>query len=281
MHPKKNWALRLYLILVCIHPGMLRAADIAFFYALDSDLQSLKGQAQPVGQPVSVCGRSVQRLALGSHRIYAVKMGSGPVETAVSAAALLGRFHCDLAFSIGPAGALDNQLRIGEWREVGATFSYQKGAWTKDGFQAGGEARGTTKESDAPVPPPVIAATPLSIASSADRLSVASGEIFVASSTYREQLRAQTGAQAVDMNLFGLTTACAAAQVPLRSWRIISDRADDGAGDAFRKFVTEYDGAGGRDVAAIIRQLPPDPNSPETYPELKRLLEKTSDNPHS
>ena len=103
-------------------------------------------------------------------------------------------------------------------------------------------------------------------------LKVASGEIFVASSGYRSQLAAATGAQAVDMNLFGLETVCGEQSVPLFSWRIVSDRADDQAGETFRNFVAKYDGAGGRALAEVIRHLPANPSAPESYPELQKLL---------
>jgi len=109
----------------------------------------------------------------------------------------------------------------------------------------------------------------------AKEISVASGEVFVASGSYRQQLREQTHADAVDMNLFGLLTVCADHHVLLLNWRIVSDRADDSAGEDFRKFTQTYDGAGGKAVAELIRHLPPNPNSPESYPELQKLLQPT------
>ena len=74
------------------------------------------------------------------------------------------------------------------------------------------------------------------------------------------------------MNLFGLATVCADHQLPLTCWRIASDRADDNASEDFRKFVAGYDGAGGKAVAEIIKNLPANPNSPDTYQNIKKLL---------
>ena len=91
----------------------VRADTIAFFYALDADLQSLKSAAPELGQAASIGSRSVQRLRLGPHTIYAIKMGSGAVETAASAQALLTRNRCDWAFSLGPAGALTDSIPTG------------------------------------------------------------------------------------------------------------------------------------------------------------------------
>jgi len=105
-----------------------------------------------------------------------------------------------------------------------------------------------------------------------DTFKVASGEVFVASQDYRSQLHETTGADAVDMNLFGLVSACNDNRLPLICWRVVSDRADDQASEDFRKFVGTYDGAGGKAVAKVIEALPDDPSSPVTYPNINRAL---------
>ena len=76
------------------------------------------------------------------------------------------------------------------------------------------------------------------------------------------------------MNLFGLLTVCAGHHLSLINWRIVSDKADDKAGEDFRKFTETYDGAGGKALAELIRNLPPNPNSAESYPELNKLLKQ-------
>ena len=66
-------------------------------------------------QAVKIGERAIQVVSLGKHKVYAIKMGSGAVETAVSAQALLARFRCDRAYSLGPVGALSDELTIGKW----------------------------------------------------------------------------------------------------------------------------------------------------------------------
>ena len=105
-------------------------------------------------------------------------------------------------------------------------------------------------------------------------MAVASGEVFIASASYRAELHAATRAEAVDMNLFGLVTACANHQVPLVCWRIVSDRADETASEDFRAFAERYDGTGGRVLAEFIKALPANPNAPESYDKLRELLGK-------
>ena len=243
----------------------VKADTIAFFYALDADFQTLKANAQSVGQPLKVGSRNIAVLQIASHRVYAVKMGSGAVETAASAQALLSRVKCDAAYSVGPVGAISDTIKTGAWYRVSEVINYQKGSWNKAGFQLSPTANTkmgtTTFQTNLPA-----------LFTNVPSLKIASGEIFVASDNYRTQLHQTTGADAVDMNLFGLLTVCADHQLPIQCWRIASDRANDNASEDFKQFVTAYDGAGGKAVADIIKNLPANPNSPESYPNLRRLL---------
>lgn len=240
------------------------ADTVAFFYALDKDFETLKAEAQPIGQSVKVGSRTIPVLSLNSHRVYAVKMGAGAVETATSAQALLARVHCDEAFSTGPVGELSDKLKVGVWYQVGEIVAYQKGSWTKTGFQLTENATLNLTN-----PPPKNLPE---LFQKLDSIKVASGEIFVASDNYRAQLRETTGADAVDMNLFGLVTVCADHKLPLTCWRVVSDHANDNASSDFKSFVAGYDGAGGNAVAEIIKNLPANPNLPESYPNLRKIL---------
>lgn len=244
------------------------ADAIAFFYALDKDFETLKVEAQPAGQSVKVGSRSIAVLQIASHRMYAVKMGSGAVETATSAQALLAHIHCDEAFSVGPVGELSDKLKVGTWCQVGEVIGYQKGSWTKTGFQLSTNAEWKLTN--------VFTTNLPDLFQKRDKIKIASGEIFVASDNYRAQLHETSGADAVDMNLFGLVTVCADHRLPLICWRIVSDHADDNASDDFKKFVANYDGAGGKTVAEIIKNLPANPNSPEAYPNLRKILSELS-----
>ena len=247
-------------------PRNAEAENVAFFYALDQDFQALKSQTQPVGQPLKSGGRTISVLQLKSHRVYAVKMGSGAVETALSAQALLARVHCEVAFSVGPVGSLSDKSRVGSWLRVREVVPYQKGAWTKMGFQMPSSATlSLTNEMPMKLTLPELFIN-------LDNVKVASGEVFVSSDDYRAQLRETTGAEVVDMNLFGLVTACQDNHLPLVCWRVISDLANDQASEDFRKFASTYDGAGGKAVEKIIEALPADPNSPAAYPNINRVL---------
>src|SRR5258707_9194175 len=158
---------------------LARGDNIAFFYALEQDFQSLKAQGQEVGQPLKAGVRSIAVLELGIHRVYAVKMGSGAVETAASTQALLAKVRCDAAFSVGVVGGLADKLRTGSWYRVSEVISYQRGSWTRNGFQLSSSAA-LDQKSDYPTKgtlPVLFQNVPM--------IKVASGEVFVASDNYR------------------------------------------------------------------------------------------------
>jgi nucleoside phosphorylase len=249
---------------ICLLAVSTQADTIAFCYALDKDFQTLKAGARSIGQPSKVGCHSLAVLQIASHRVYAVKMGSGAVETATSVQALLARVPCDRAFSVGPVGAISDQIQTGRWYRVESIVCYQKGSWTKTGFQLSANAN-LTNNSTSPTNLPRLF-------QNIKGITVASGEIFVASDNYRDVLRETTGAEAVDMNLFGLTTVCAEHHLPLTSWRVVSDHADNNASEDFKKFVANYDGAGGKAVAEIIKHLPANLNSPSAYPNINKIL---------
>ncbi len=257
----------IFLLLLALLLQALRGPSetVAFFYALDQDFQTLKTNGTPAGAPLKVGSRNIASLQLQTHRVYAVKMGSGAVETAASAQALLARVRCDLAFSVGPVGALSDALPVGSWHTVTNVVAYQKGAWTANGFQPSPTSPMVLEPNAAALKLPALFTTNAPIA-------VASGEMFIASSGQRQQLHESTGADAVDMNLFGLTTVCADHRVPLFCWRVVSDQADDNASEAFKKFATSYNGAGGQAIAEIIATLPANSNSPAAYPNLIKAL---------
>lgn len=233
---------------------------IGFFYALDADLQGLKTLAREMGQSYKVGTRSIQRLQLDTHIIYAVKMGSGAVETAASAQALMSRFRCDWAFSLGPAGALSEVVQTGCWYRVDRVRAWQRGKT---------DLTWNTDWSRLPVTnmPAILHTT--------STISVASGEQFIDTTGERERLRALTQADIVDMNSFGLALVCSDHGVSLFSWKIISDHADEHAEETFRSFISTYSGEGGRALAEIIQALPANPNDPATYPNIERLLRNT------
>ena len=254
----------LALALLVVFPGSVRSDTLAFFYALDADLRGLKTAAQELGQSAAVGTRSIQRLRLGTHTIYAVKMGSGAAETAASAQALLARNRCDWAFSLGPAGALADTVVPGGWYKAGRVVAWQHGS-----SASAAPADFPSWDTDWARFPATRVPPPLSTTST---VCIASGEQFIATSGDRDRLQALSQADAVDMNGYGLALVCADHGVPLFSWKVVSDRADEEAAESFKAFIAAYSGEGGRALAEVIRSLPPNPNDPSSYPAIEKFL---------
>ncbi len=250
----------LAVVMFALAGGCTRADNIAVFPALDADMKALSEAGTLLGDPVLVGTRKIQRLQIGPHRVYAALMGSGCVETAVTAEALLARFRCDRAFSIGPAGGLTETAATGSW-------------WRVSECVAQGKSGGAGSSGQ---PLPFNAATgdwklPGLLARAAEARLV-SGEVFIQSAAQRESLATASGAVLVDMNSHGLHAACANHAVPLHVWRVVSDSADERAGETFRAFTASYDGAGGRALAELIAALPASRDAAGSYPGIRRLL---------
>lgn len=241
------------------------ASSIALFHALDEDISTLKKEGATQVRSFSVGDTSILHLALQGHSIYAVKMGSGCVQTSVSAQALLAKQKCDLAISIGPVGDIKGTLDPQSWYLVNKVVSWQRGSHGDTGFVAHREA---TQNLTLGLAEPKVQEPYANL----PKLSVASGEVFVASDSFRCDLASQSKCDAVDMNLFGLLAVLNSHKVVGIHLRIPSDKADSKAGEDFRKFTENYEGDGGRLVAQIIRALPEDKTSPNAHKALRNLF---------
>jgi len=240
--------------------SVAKADTIAVLLALEADLKSLTAAGTSVGQPTAIGTRKVQRLQIGNHRVFAALMGSGCVETAVTAEGLLTRHRCDLALSLGPAGGLVEEAKAGTWWRVSGSLVQGKNA-----------GDGSTGKPHLTSELPSTWALPELLRKAKPAL-LSSGETFINTTGQRQSL-ASSGASLVDMNTHGLHAACINHDVPLHIWRVVSDNADEQAGETFKTFVKTYDGAGGSALAQLIKDLPANPKAAGSYPGIRKLLE--------
>ncbi len=234
--------------------------NIAFFYAMDADWKSLCEGMEATPSVRQWGGRTIFEINAGPDRILAVKMESGCVQSAISAQAVLTFRKIDLAVSVGPVGSLSPDLKIGEWAVVDRIIPWQKQSVQSIDLKParGVESQNASVRSDRIV--------------HLRKISVASGEQFVASLEIREEIYRSTGCLSIDMNLFGLATALSVNGVPAIHLRVVSDRADERARADFERFVENYAGEGGRMTAEMIKSLPADMTQPSQHPGLRKLL---------
>lgn len=246
---------------------MVRADTIGVLVALEADLSALRAACDADEGVLAVGSRKIARLKIAGHDVRAVKMGSGCVETALSAQALLARTACDLVISVGPAGGISDAATTGAWYRVDRVVFADRGTDSATGFRLNEQAA-----TELEWRPEWTAANPDAVWNQ-PAVALASGERFIAAEAARSRLHALTGAALVDMNSAGLAAACRDHNVPLVILRVVSDQADEQAGERFRGFVDQYQGEGGQLAARFIRHLPPNPANPSSYPEIRRLLE--------
>lgn len=255
----------LFIFITGFHLSTLGGNRIAYFFALDEDIASFQMNASPPISSIPVGDVVVHQYSVDGKRVYAAKMGSGCVRTAATAQAVLTRFPCDLVISTGPAGGIGGAGEIGQWRRVERVVAYQSGSHTSTGKQL-------SRSSEFHLDHGRLAHA-LGSLSELPTASVASGERFIASNAYRDEIASQYDCDLVDMNLFGLLMVIQSRDLPSVHLRVISDFANDQASAEFRSFSEDYDGRGGELACAWIRRLPADPCSPMQYENLRRLLE--------
>lgn len=253
-------------------PCQTSAAEVGLLYALEEDWKSFAFKAGGSPQVRTSGQRQIFVLQAGPHRVRAVKMGSGNVETAVSVTALLATGRCDWVISLGPCGGLAPELTPG--RLVLAT---RMAAW-----QASPGGPVVPLPFPAPLAPllPEVVDQPGTFTFSAGGkgadlqwagVRVASGERFVEAA--EDRAAASAVGQVVEMNLAGAVGALNNYNVPGLHLRVISDRADADAKQNFAAFLTSYDGKLGSMAYDLILASKPDPTAPTTYPTLRELVQ--------
>jgi adenosylhomocysteine nucleosidase len=238
------------------------ADTVAFLYALDADLETLKAGEPSNVRAINSGGTIIQEFPVGKHKVRATKMGAGNIETAINTANLLGRFPADVLISVGPCGALDDALPVKSWHRVDTVIGYQRGTFGAAGWVQAPSAR--------------VEVYPLpdaqKIAGASSQISLASGDAFVTNPAERERIRILSNSNAIDMNSFGLVLVCRQTRTPVMIWRIVSDHADATAGEDFKSFVKGYEGEGGRMVREFLLNMPASPLSPEKYDNIRELM---------
>lgn len=237
-------------------PRILFGDSVALFYALDKDLEVVREELTEKTSH-AVGDRTVHEFRKDGHEIYAIKMGSGCITTAVSTTSLLMKFPVDHAFSLGPAAGIAEFTEVGAWYFVETHASYQIGSVKQGGFVPSGQKTRL-------VNPEIRGVLPA---------TATSGERFIASTSERNRLAALTGAQLLEMNLEGLIQPTQSFGVPLICIRVISDLGDNDASSDFARFLDGYDGDGASLFLEWLNSLPPNLDSLDAHKNLKNLFE--------
>jgi len=208
---------------------------------------------------------SIHQFTVQGHLVYVVKMESGSMRTGINTEALLAKYPCDVLLSTGVVGALVNNLEIGEWLKITKVVAWQKGSYTQGGFNLDSKATLLVENSEISTAIPAIWEGLRSASS-------ASGDAFIGSDNFRDELASTTGSSTVDMNLYGMLSAVNNHRLNSYHFRVVSDLADDNASSDFSRFVNDYDGVGGKAAYEWISRLADDLTSPQSHNHLQRIL---------
>lgn len=243
---------------VLLGARLASGSNVGWFYALDADKSVFEKEAGPPVRVVSVAGGTrLSEYQIGNHKVYAAKMGSGCVNTAVTVSRVTALHSLDYVISTGPAGTLGGNAKPGEWLRIVQVIPWQKcddRAWLSLENAAGPKDWPDGRWFRMP------------------RAVLASGETFVSSTGQRTEIAREFSADIVEMNAYGLLGALEGMHCKVMILRVVSDRADESAADDFSRFSQSYDGDGGRIVAGIVKSLPIDQTDPAAHEALKQLL---------
>jgi nucleoside phosphorylase len=110
-------------------------ADTAILVALPSEQSALSREVRVVGQPVEI---AQHKISIGYHKgekLYIVRTGAGNLNSAMVTQALLTRYRIDRVISIGVAGNLNDEWKVGDLLVVTNVVNHQEGKETPGGFE--------------------------------------------------------------------------------------------------------------------------------------------------
>ncbi len=229
-------------------------ADTAILVALPSEQSALSREIKIVGQPVELASHRISIGYRKGEKLYIVRTGAGNLNSAMVTQALLTRYKIDRVISIGVAGNLNDQWKVGDLFIATNVVNHQEGKETPGGFEATGKPE--TKIQNSEEYGKKCAALQSNAADAAQGIltnaipqtaqngghsvrqgRLVSGDSFIASTAKRKWLRETFQADAVDMVSVGIARVCEANGVPYVIARALSDNADESASAAFASFV--------------------------------------------
>jgi nucleoside phosphorylase len=232
-------------------------ADTAILVALPSEQSALGREIKIVGQPVELAQHKISIGYRKGEKLYIVRTGAGNLNSAMVTQALLTRYKIDRVISIGVAGNLNDDWKVGDLFVATNVVSHQEGKETPEGFKTSGKPETKAQNSEEyrkKCEALQSGATEMAqggLTNETPQLAqngghtvrqgrLVSGDSFIASTAKRKWLRETFQADAVDMVSIGIARVCEANGVPCVIVRALSDNADESASAAFAAFVQSF-----------------------------------------
>lgn len=254
--------------IVLVSASAASAQSVIGVLAMGQEAAPLEKQLQD-GREVVVQGYVFHVGTLNGQSVVVGRSGAGKVNAAIVATLLIGQFHPSALFFSGTAGAIDPALRPGDV-VIGETVAqHDVGLQTPDGITRRGPRNVLTGEFD-PIlihaPDLLLSAArrsaqaltlPTAKTSEGDRVPrivegvIVTGDVFMSDGSRREELRANLGATAIEMEGGAFIQTCRQFNVPCLVVRSVTDRADTQALTNYQQFV----GMASENAAALVTAI--------------------------
>jgi adenosylhomocysteine nucleosidase len=253
-------------------------ADTAILVAIPSEYNAIRKGIRLVGQPLEVAQHKVSIGYRKGEKVYVVKTGAGIINATSAMQALVTRYKIDRVISIGVAGSLNDDWKIGDVLIASDVVSHQQGKETPAGFESSEHmptrhllSADYRKSCEELRKMAVEITTEILRSAQSDkrienlRVSVSlregrlvSGDSFIASTAKRKWLRETFKADAVDMVSYGIAGVCEANAIPYIVIRLLSDNANESASTDFAAFInTPEEPLDARVAAKLLDQIAP------------------------
>ena len=222
---------------------------------------------------VTVRGQVFRVGTLNGRPVAVGRSGAGKVNAAVVTTLLINEFEPSAVFFSGTAGAIDQGLYPGDVVIGTAVAQHDIGVTTAAGLERRGLRNGVSGDRDPillPAPAALLAAARAAVTglilpaggATAGRVPkitegvIVTGDTFMSDVARRDELRANLGATAVEMEGAAVVQTCRQFGVPCLIVRSITDRADGTATDNYERYRPAASENAAAVVAATIARLP-------------------------
>jgi len=222
---------------------------IGIMSALQDEIQVLLDRMTDVA-PTPALGRAFYAGELEGQKIVVVGSGVGKVRASACAQYLIDEFHVHNMIMFGLAGALNNELKIGD-------IVISKKAVMYDYFVAGEGVNENIRigpiEADPQLVEIALLATQYVAPRSGGHLGIVlTGDAAVADAGRRAALRREFGGDCVEMEGAAVALVCSMNRVPFVIVRAISDLADE---HAHTQFEEAFKHASDRSTDVVLEML--------------------------
>lgn len=202
----------------------------------------------------TISGVAISQIDYDGNTIYLATSGVGEIKAALAVQLLVDLFDVETVLNFGFVGAINKSLNVGELVIPRRVCHYQFDVTEVDTDRVVGQYGGM-QDNYFYLDKKVITNVLANIGKDMKLVTCASGDVFVARKEEKERLACEFGADICEMELAGLAIACERNCIPLFSTKVISDKADESAGESFTTIVEKGVAGYEKILPAILKAL--------------------------